>query len=115
MYSTVQDDTAAEIVFGAAVGINQYITNVANNFRFKDDYIPQSAYQIAGKMADEGLADASIPLWYNIKEGKWEDKVLGRSLGQIAYDAVTTGANMAPSILVGVATGVPVLGTATMG
>ena len=115
MYSTVKDDTAAEIVFGAAVGINQFITNVANNFRFKDDYIPQSAYQIAGKMADEGLADASIPLWYNIKEGKWEDKVLGRSLGQIAYDAVTTGANMAPSILVGMATGVPVLGTATMG
>ena len=99
MYSTVKDDTAAEIVFGAAVGINQFITNVANNFRFKDDYIPQSAYQIAGKMADEGLADASIPLWYNFKEGKWEDKILGRSLGQIAYDAVTTGANMAPSIL----------------
>ena len=115
MYSTVKDDTAAEIVFGASVGINQFIASVANNFRFKDDYIPQSAYQIAGKMADEGLADASIPLWYNFKEGKWEDKILGRSLGQIAYDTISTTANMAPSILVGLATGVPVLGTAAMG
>ena len=90
MYSTVQDDVAAELVFGAAAGFNQFGTNVANNFRFKDDYIPQSAYQIASGMVREDLADNGPKL----------PKVLGgASLGQIAYDSITTTANMAPSIL----------------
>ena len=106
MYSTVQDDVAAELVFGAAAGINQFGSNVMNNFKFKDDYIAKSAHQIASEMVREDLADNGPKL----------PKVLGgASLAQVAYDAVSTGANMAPSILVGMATGVPVLGTATMG
>lgn len=106
MYSAVQDDVAAELVFGVSAGLNQFGSNVANNFRFKDDYIAKSAHQIASEMVREDLADNGPKL---------PEILGGASLGQIAYDAVTTGANMAPSILVGMATGVPVLGTATMG
>jgi hypothetical protein len=105
MYSALQGNTAAEIVFGAAAGFNQFGTNVANNFRFKDDYIAKSAYQIASEKVREDLADNSIGLWYNIKEKKWEDKILGSSLGQIAYDTISTTANMAPSILASYAVG----------
>ena len=90
MYSTVQDDVAAELVFGVSAGLNQFGSNVANNFRFKDDYIAKSAHQIASEMVREDLADNGPKL----------PKVLGgASLGQIAYDSITTTANMAPSIL----------------
>lgn len=104
MFGAVEDNVAAELVFGVAAGVNQFGTNVMNNFKFKADYIPQSAYQIASGMVREDLADnGKLPEW------------LGEnSLAQIAYDAVTTTANMAPSILVGIATG-GTAGTALMG
>jgi hypothetical protein len=104
MFGIVKDDVALEMVFGAAAGFNQFGTNVMNNFKFKADYIPQSAYQIASGMVREDLADnGKLPEWLG-----------GNSLAQIAYDAVTTTANMAPSILVGIATG-GTAGTALMG
>lgn len=95
VFGTVKDNVAAELVFGVAAGVNQFGTNVMNNFKFKADYIPQSAYQIASGMVREDLADnGKLPEWMG-----------ENSLAQIAYDAVTTTANMAPSILVGMATG----------
>lgn len=104
VFGTVKDNVAAELVFGVAAGVNQFGTNVMNNFKFKADYIPQSAYQIASGMVREDLADnGKLPEWLG-----------GGSLGQVAYDAITTTANMAPSILVGIATG-GTAGTALMG
>lgn len=104
MYGQIEGNTAAELVFGISAGVNQFGTNVMNNFKFKADYIPQSAYQIASGMVREDLADnGKLPEWLG-----------GGSLGQVAYDAITTTANMAPSILVGMATG-GTAGTALMG
>ena len=78
----------------------------------KDDYIAQSTKQIASGMVGEDLEDDSIPMWYNVKTGQWERQILGRSAGQLAYDAITTSANMAPSILTSIAVGMinPVAG-----
>ena len=38
----------------------------------------------------EDLADKSIPMWYNFKEKKWEDKDFGASAGQMAADVIST-------------------------
>ena len=109
VFGTVKDNVAAELVFGVAAGVNQFGTNVMNNFKFKADYIPQSAYQIASGMVREDLADnGKLPEWMG-----------ENSLAQIAYDAVTTTANMAPSILVGIATsgtaGIALMGLSAAG
>ena len=103
MYSEMEDKTALELAFGVAAGLDQFKSGVKNLVNTEDDYIAQSAYQIASGMVREDLADDSIPLWYNIKDKKWEDKVLGASLGQVGYDAITTTANMAPSMLSSIA------------
>ena len=95
MYGGIKDSTAAKIVFGAAVGLNQFGSNVENFFNTEDDYIAQTAYQLAGGMVREDLAD----------EGKKIGLLGGVSLGQIAYDTVSTTANMAPSILASYAVG----------
>ena len=101
MYETMEGNTALELVFGAIAGLDQWESGMKNLFNGEDDYIAQTAYQIASGMVREDLKDDSIPVWYNFKDGKWEDKVLGNSVGQMAYDTITTSANMAPSILVG--------------
>ena len=99
MFADMEGNTALELLFGVEAGLDQFASGLTNVFNTKDDYIAQSAYQIASGMVREDLADDSIPMWYNVKTGKWEDKIFGSSLGQVGYDAITTTANMAPSIL----------------
>ena len=121
MFEQMEDKILLELAFGVAAGLDQFESGVKNLFNTEDDYIPASAMQMASGMVREDLADDSIPLWYNIKTGKWEDKILGNSLGQIGYDTVTTTANMAPSILTSMAIGVinpaagEIVGTTLMG
>lgn len=61
-----------------------------------DSYQPVGTYDYLGQMAKEDLADKGfkLPEWMG-----------GQSIGQLAYDLVNTGANMAPSIAVGALTG----------
>ena len=61
-----------------------------------DSYQPVSTYDYLGQMAKEDLADKGfkLPEWMG-----------GQSIGQLAYDLINTGANMAPSIAVGALTG----------
>ena len=104
-FKKYEGNTFAELLFGAEAGLDQFKSGMQNLFNFEDDYIPSSSTQILSGMVREDLADSSIPMWYNFKEGKWEDKVLGNSLGQGAYDLTTTSFNMVPSILTSAAIG----------
>lgn len=82
MYGTMEDNLAVEYVFGAMAGLDQFASGVGNLFS-NEDYIPASAVQIASQMVREDVADRG-------------------ALAQMGYDAVTTIANMAPSILTSV-------------
>ena len=94
MYSNMEDNTALELAFKLVVGLDQFESGVENLFNTEDDYIPQSAYQIASGMVDEDLDEVGpkLPDWLG-----------GRSLGRLAGDAISTTANMAPSILTSMA------------
>jgi hypothetical protein len=99
MYQNMEDKTLLELAFGVAAGLDQFESGIKSLVNTKDDYIPQTATQMASGMVRKDLADDGF-------------KILGNSLGQVAYDAITTGANMAPSILTSVAVGMlnPVAG-----
>ena len=103
MYESVKGQTAKELLFGAGVGLNQAAEGFQNNFS-NADYIAPSAYQIAGGMVREDLADNgwTLPGWMG-----------GASLGQVGYDLINTAANMAPSMAIGALN--PIAGTLTMG
>ena len=103
MYEEMEDHTALELAFGVAAGLDQFRSGLENVFNTEDDYIAQTAYQVASGMVRQDLADngPTLPDWLG-----------GASLGQVAYDAITTGANMAPSLLASIGIGIlnPVAG-----
>lgn len=96
MYEPIENQTLLELAFGVGAGLDQFTSGIRGLLNFKDDYIPVSATQIASGMVREDLKDAgpTLPEWMG-----------GGSLGQMGYDAITTSANMAPSILASVAIG----------
>ena len=89
MFEDLEGKTAQELVFGISAGLDQFGSGMKSLFS-GEDYIPVSAMQIASQMVREDLADNGMKL---------PEAIGGASLGQVAYDAVTTGANMLPSIL----------------
>lgn len=94
-YGRIQGNTALEMLYGATVGVDQFrsgMNGLISSFKGEDDYIPPSAIQYAGQAARQDLADNG-------------PKIFGSSLGQIGYDALSTTANMAPSILASIAVG----------
>ena len=102
-FSTLQGRTAAEILYGVEAGQHQFeqgVKNLGNMIVGKDNYIPQTSTQILTGMVREDLADDGF-------------EVLGNSIGQVAFDAVTTGSNMLPSVAVGAVN--PVAGAVLMG
>ena len=93
MYEDMEDDTVLELAFGVAAGLDQFksgMNGLKSAFTGEDDYIPVSAYQMASAMVREDLGDTGFKL---------PDFMGGASIGQIAYDTVTTTSNMLPSIL----------------
>lgn len=101
-FPELEGKTAAELLFGIEAGLDQFQSGAKglwNSITGNDEYVPASSTQITSSMVREDLADDSIPLWYNFKTGKWENTILGRSLGQMAYDTVTTSSNMLPSVM----------------
>ena len=84
-------------MYGATVGTDQFKSGMVGMWEsvFGDsDYIPPSAIQYTGQKIREDLA---------AEEGDFT--LFGRSLGQLGYDALSTTANMAPSILASIAVG----------
>lgn len=103
----IKDRTAAELLFGVEAGLDQFKSGIKGAARAiigDDSYVAPSAIQKASGLVREDLADDGIklPAWLG-----------GASLGQVGYDAITTSANMAPSIAVGMLN--PTVGAATMG
>ena len=107
IYEPIKGKTGAELVFGVEAGLDQFKSGIKGAVRAvkgDDSYVSPSAIQIASQMVREDLADdgAKLPSWLG-----------GASLGQVGYDAITTTANMAPSVAVGMLN--PTLGTAALG
>lgn len=90
-FENMQGKIAAEILYGIPAGAEQFkqgVKNLGNMIAGKDDYLPQTSTQILTGMVREDLADDGV-------------EVLGSSVAQMAFDALSTGTNMIPSIAVG--------------
>ena len=81
----MKGNTALELAFGIAAGIDQFASGIKNLVQSGDEYIAPSMKQYISGEVREDLADSGAT-------------VFGKSLGQWGYDAVTTTANMLPSI-----------------
>ena len=90
MFKSLEGNRLAELFFGVAAGFDQANTGLQSLFSDKD-YIPTSATQYASGMVREDF---------------------DTGFGKGVYDLITTGANMAPSILTSIAVGAinPALG-----
>ena len=90
MFKSLEGNRLAELFFGVAAGFDQANTGLQSLFSDKD-YIPTSATQYASGMVREDF---------------------DTGFGKGVYDLITTGANMAPSILTSIAVGTinPALG-----
>lgn len=104
-FSNLEGKTGLEMLFGVAAGLDQFESGVKNLVNTNDRYIPQSSTQILSGMIREDLGETGpvMPDWIG-----------GASIGQMAYDTITTSANMAPSILTSMAVGLinPAAGSA---
>lgn len=88
-FDDIEDNTALELIFGVSAGLDQFKSGMYGAVQAVTgdaDYMPVSAFQMTSGMVREDLADKG-------------SKILGNSLGQVAYDTITTSANMLPSIL----------------
>ena len=90
-YARIQGRTGLEVLYGVTVGADQFRSGMSSLFD-DSDYIAPSTIQYAGQAVRQDLEDNG-------------PKILGSSLGQIGYDALSTTANMAPSILASMAVG----------
>lgn len=97
----LEDNTLGEIMYSAAVGLDQFATGVEAVLGIDNSDKSLFDPQIVGAMAREDLGDDSLKLWYNFNTGEWEDTIFGSSVGQAAYDFGSTMSNMAPSLGVG--------------
>ncbi|MBR3968365.1 MAG: hypothetical protein IKJ93_02130, partial [Clostridia bacterium] len=81
-----------KIMYGVEAGFDQFASGVSNAFNFTDEYIPTTSTQYASQIIRDDLWDAgpNLPEWLG-----------GTSLGQAAFDFVTTTTNMVPSLAVG--------------
>ena len=100
-YENLEGNTALEMVFGVAAGLDQLRSGVVNLFN-GEDYIPTSSVQFTSDMVREDLADNG-------------PKVFDSSLGQLGYDLISTISNMLPSMLVGGGAGAALLGVSAAG
>lgn len=99
--STIEDKPALEFLFGVEAGLDQFRSGISNLFNTDDDYIAPTKTQYTSALVREDLADVG-------------GQFLGSSIGQGAYDLITTTTNMMPSILASTVVGTlnPVAGTA---
>ena len=102
MYENLEDNFLLEMAFGVVAGVDQFksgMEGLADAVTGNDEYKAPSATQMASGMVREDLSDVDLK-WYNFKDKAWDNaNVFGNSLGQAAYDSVTTTSNMLPSIM----------------
>ena len=102
MYENLEDNFLLEMAFGVVAGVDQFksgMEGLADAITGNDEYKSPSSTQMVSGMVREDLADVDLK-WYNFKDKAWGDaNIFGNSLGQAAYDSVTTTSNMLPSIL----------------
>ena len=89
-FSKIKDNTALELLFAIEAGVDQFQSGIKNLFS-GDDYIPTTSTQYVSGMVREDF---------------------DTGFGKGVYDLITTGANMAPSILTSIVVGAinPALG-----
>jgi predicted nucleotidyltransferase len=89
------DNTALELVFSAFAGLEQFASGIGNldNFIMGTDADPTTAMQYA----QSAMSSNNAGIW------------------KVSNDLLNTTANMLPSIMVGAATGSPLLGSLTLG
>jgi hypothetical protein len=110
-FKSLENHPLLEWAYGIPAGFDQANSGIRNLFN-TDDYIPASATQQTSALVREDLGDVGFKL------PKWMG---GASIGQGVYDAITTTANMAPSIMVSTAVGMlnptagALVGNLTMG
>lgn len=104
MFEKIEDKPFLEYMFGVEAGLDQFKSGMESLFS-SEDYIPQSATQIASGMVREDLGDVgfNLPEWMG-----------GSSIGQVGYDLTTTTSNMLPSILVSFVPGVGQVASPTL-
>lgn len=110
-FKELEDQRFLEYLFAIEAGLDQFTTGFESLFSGAD-YIPASSTAFASSLVREDLKDAgaTLPEWLG-----------GGSVGQGAYDLITTTANMAPSILasfipyVGQAASLTMLGASAAG
>ena len=89
-FETMENKPLAEILYGVAAGGDQFLSGMKglwNTVTGNETYIPASTTQILGGMAREDLKDLG-------------GRAFGSSLGQMAYDMLSTTTNMVPSLVV---------------
>lgn len=94
-FETMENKPLAEILYGVAAGGDQFLSGMKgiwNAITGNQAYIPASTTQILGGMAREDLKDLG-------------GRAFGSSLGQMAYDILSTTTNMAPSLAVSAGVG----------
>ena len=92
-FEALEGETLKEIFYGVVTGADQFRQGIENLGAYvTGDEGFTSAEQVVGEKIRKDLADDGF-------------KILGNSVGQIAYDLTNTTSNMLPSILVGAATG----------
>lgn len=100
MAEDVKGNFLEQMAIKAEAGIDQFTSGIASLFNDGEAKSP-SALQYANAAVDEDLGNVDLK-WYNFAEGKWVDqKIFGRSLGQIAGDTTQTLTNLAPSVAAG--------------
>ena len=87
-FEKIEGKTGLELLSGIGAGFDQYARGLSG--LVNKETAPASVAQYKSQMVREDLADngPKLPGWLG-----------GASLGQMGYDAITTTANMAPSIL----------------
>ena len=87
-FEKIKGNTLVELASGIGAGFDQYARGLSGLVSKSEQ--PVSAAQYRSQLVREDLADngPKLPEWLG-----------GASVGQMAYDAVTTMSNMAPSIL----------------
>ena len=98
---------ALRYAFMANVGYDQHLSGLqgaGNLMAGKDEYVPATATQVAGQLVREDLGQQGkqLPAWLG-----------GGSTGQMLGDLISTTANMAPSMVMGLVS--PNAGAAMMG
>lgn len=100
-YAKIEGKALQEILYGVKSGLAKFGRDIDTLYRQPEDYIPMTSTEMTAQKAYEGLGDVGNVRWYNMKTGQWEDKIAGKSLGQLGFNAVEDAAYNLPGTIAG--------------